>query len=331
MESQHTNDVRPALTPTRQVIKTVFAVLVSAVSIVASIVGGYIALDQYLSKPLIRMSVVDNQCLTKVESISNLVAKFSFNGREVKSLWVSKLQFVNDCRRNIIGLPGHDLMYSNLVVSISHEHNAISVEVEEADFDVSVVTLNSGISLSFAKWKPHQFCRLKVYSEGLFDATKYAHPEFLAEVEPFTQGDMIVSGYREESPEGPVLRHLPFWLYIVLKWVGIVVYAIGFLACVIYICWNWLKLILRRRWDRRYASKVEAILTARSTSNEGGWDIDLLEKDFWIKNHIPKPPTKSSFIVRGCINRGEVIGQHIAYGFLALITAIALMSLIYIR
>ena len=33
MESQHTNDVRPALTPTRQVIKTVFAVLVSAVSI----------------------------------------------------------------------------------------------------------------------------------------------------------------------------------------------------------------------------------------------------------------------------------------------------------
>lgn len=331
MQSQHTNEVSPTLTPTRQVIKTVFTVLLSAVSIVASVVGGYIALDQHLSKPLVKMSVIDNQCMTKVEAVSNLVAKFSFNGRDVKSLWVSKINFVNECRRDIIGLPGRDLMWSNLLVSISHDYNVLSVEVEAADFDVSVCSLGDGISLSFAKWKPNQSCLLKVYSEGMVDPMSHLQPEFMSKVEPFAQGDFIVLGYREECPEEPVMRLLPFWLYIVLKWIGIVVYMIVFVGCVIHICANWLKLVLRRKWDRRYARAVQEILEKQSTPNEGGWDVDLLEKDFWIENHIPKPPPKSSYIVKGRISRGEVIGEHVAYGFIIMMAAIALMSLIYVH
>ena len=331
MQSQHTNEVRPMLTPTRQVIKTVFAVLLSAVSIVASVVGGYIALDQYLSKPLVKMSVIDNQCMTKVEAVSNLDARFSFNGRDVKSLWVSKINFVNECRRNIIGLPGRDLMWSNLVVSISHEYKVLSVEVEVANFDVSVSTLEDGISLSFAKWKPKQSCILKVYSEGMLDSMSNSQPEFMSKVEPFTQGDLIVLGYREECPEESMLRLLPLGLYVILKWVGIVVYGMIALACIINICANWFKLILRRRWDRKYAHIVQDILASQSTSNEGGWDVDQLEKDFWIKNHIPKPPAKSSYMLKGYINRGQVIGEHIVYGFIILMAAIALMSLIYVH
>ena len=242
MQSQHTNEVSPTLTPTRQVIKTVFTVLLSAVSIVASVVGGYIALDQHLSKPLVKMSVIDNQCRTKVEAVSNLVAKFSFDGRDVKSLWVSKINFVNECRRNIIGLPGHDLMWSNLVVSISHDYNVLSVEVEAANFDVSACSLGDGISLSFAKWKPNQSCLLKVYSEGMLDPVSHLQPEFTSKVEPFTQGDLIISGYREECPEESILRLLPFWLYGILKWVGIVVYVLLVLACVSHILANWIKL-----------------------------------------------------------------------------------------
>lgn len=331
MQSQHTNEVRPTMTPTRQVIKTVFAVLLSAVSIVASVVGGYIALDQYLSKPLVKMSVIDNQCITKVEAVSNLVAKFSFNGRDVKSLWVSKINFVNECRRNIIGLPGRDLICSNLLVSISHDYNVLSVEVEASNFDVSVCSAGDGISLSFVKWKPNQSCLLKVYSEGTLDPMSRLQPEFMSKTEPFAQGDFIVSGYCEECPEEPMLRLLPFWLYIVLKWIGTVVYGIVFLACAIHLCVNWIKVILRRRWDRRYARVVQDILAAQSTSNEGGRDVDLLEKDFWIENHIPKPPPKSSYTVKGHISGGEVIGEHIVYGFIIMIAAIALMSLIYVR
>ena len=331
MQSQHTNEVSPTLTPTRQVIKTVFTVLLSAVSIVASVVGGYIALDQHLSKPLVKMSVIDNQCRTKVEAVSNLVAKFSFDGRDVKSLWVSKINFVNECRRNIIGLPGHDLMWSNLVVSISHDYNVLSVEVEAANFDVSACSLGDGISLSFAKWKPNQSCLLKVYSEGMLDPVSHLQPEFTSKVEPFTQGDLIISGYREECPEESILRLLPFWLYGILKWVGIVVYVLLVLVCVSHILANWIKLFRRRRWDRKYARVVQEILVAQSTSNEGGWDVDLLEKDFWIRNHIPKPPPKSSYIVKGRISRGEVVGEHVVYGFIIMISAIALMSLIYVH
>lgn len=330
MQPQHTNIVRPTLTPTRQVIR-LFAFLFSVVSIVASVVGGYIAIDQYLSRPLVKMSVIDNQCMTKVEAVSNLVAKFSFNGRDVKSLWVSKINFVNECRRNIIGLPGRDLMWSNLVVSISQDYNVLSVEVESTNFDVSASSLGDGVSLSFAKWKPNQSCILKVYSEGMLEPISHSQPEFISKVEPFTQGDLIISGYREECPEESILQHLPFGLYVVLKWIGIVVYMIVFLACLSYILANWLKILLRRRWDRKYACAVQEILKGQSTSNEGGWDVDLLEKDFWIEKHIPKPPAKSSYIVKGHISIGVVIGEHVVYGFVMIVTAIALMSLIYIQ
>ena len=222
-------------------------------------------------------------------------------------------------------------MWSNLVVSISHNYKVLSVEVEAASFDVSANSLDDGISLSFAKWKPKQSCLLKVYSEGLVDHMSHSQPEFRSEFEPFTQGDLIVLDYHEECPEESMLRLLPFGMYVVLKWVGIVFYGMIALACFIQICTNWLKLILRRRWDRIYAHTVQEILASQSTPNEGGWDVDLLEKDFWIKNHIPKPPAKSSYIVKGHINRGQVIGEHIVYGFIMLMAAIAFMSLIYVH
>lgn len=330
IDPQNTDEVRLPHTPTRQVIKTVLTVFMSAVSIVCAVVGGYVAIDQLLSRPLVKMSVIDSQCLTKVETVSNLVAKFSFNGREVKNLWISKLRFINDCRRNIIGLPGRDLMWSNLVISISHDYNVLSVELEASDFDVKTGTSDNAISLSFAKWKPNQFCVLKVYSEGLLDVISRSPPDFLSEVEPFAQGDLIVSGYQEEYPEISVLRRLPYGLYAVLKWVGIVVFWIIIIVCILVVSGNWLKLLLRRRWDGRYGNKVREILKARTTSNEGGGDIDLLGNDFWLENHIPKPPKQSSFIVRGRFSKGEVIGEHIVLGFLMLIALIALMSLIYI-
>ena len=119
-------------------------------------------------------------------------------------------------------------------------------------------------------------------------------------------------------------------MYAVLKWVGIVVFCIIIFVCILVCSGNWLKLILRKRWDRKYGHKVQEILKARTTSNEGGGDVDLQENDFWIKHHIPKPPKQSPFIVRGRFSKGEVIGEHIVFGFVMLIAMIALLSLIYI-
>ena len=327
---QNADEVRLSHTPTRQVIKTVMTVFISVVSIVCAVVGVYVAIDQLLSRPLVKMSVIDSQCLTKVETVSNLVAKFCFNGREVKNLWISRMRFVNDCRRNIIGLPGRDLMWSNLVISISHDYNVLSVELEASDFDVTTGTSDNVISLSFVKWKPNQFCVLKVYSEGLSDVTDRPPPDFVSEDEPFTQGDLIISGYHEECPESSVLRRLPYGLYAVLKWMGIVVFWIIIFVCIFVISGNWINLILRRRWDGIYGNEVQKILKARTSSNEGGGDIDLLGNDFWMKYHIPKPPRQSSYVVRGRFSKGEVISEHIVLGFLMLIASIALMSLIYV-
>ena len=74
-----------------------------------------------MSLPKVGLSVLNNQCLTKVTSIPKLTSSFVFDGREVRNLWVSKIRLENECNRNIIGVNGHDLMSSNLFVSIAKE------------------------------------------------------------------------------------------------------------------------------------------------------------------------------------------------------------------
>ena len=112
--------------------------IITLFTLISAIVGILSWRDSKVSLPKVGLSVLNNQCLTKVASIPKLTSSFVFDGREVRNLWVSKIRLENECNRNIIGVNGHDLMSSNLFVFISKEFRVIQTELEQSEFDVDV-------------------------------------------------------------------------------------------------------------------------------------------------------------------------------------------------
>ena len=302
----------------------IWAWCVTMLSVIGGILAIYVFVIESRSKPLINLSVLDNQCLTRVVSVPNLGSHFSFRGREVRNLWVSKIQFVNECRRNIIGLPGRDLMYSNLAVSITNGFNIVAAELEYCDFEVKIGSTNNEIALSFEKWRPNQVCAIKVYSEKAHDVAEGLLPKFVSDKDPFTQGELNIVDYKEIVKPISLLRHFPYWIYTFMTWSGIVGFGVVFISFLWWFTVNWGKFVRSWRWNRKYRAVAIAIIKEQRDANDGGGMIEAMEDDFWRDSKIPKPPQRSEFIRRGRIAWDVVIGIN---GFILIVLALSFIAM----
>lgn len=310
--------------------RAIFAGILAFLGVVAGTITIYTFVDKERSLPLVTLGVLDNQCLTKVASVSNLCCNFSFNNREVNNLWVSKMRFANECKRNIIGLPGHDLMYSNLVLAVSDDYKIINAEIEMSDFQAEVYNGDTELFLSFEKWRPNQVCIIKAYCEGASGTGAGLPPRFYSNADPFTQGEMRIFDYQEVGQPVSLLRHLPYWLTSTLLWLGRIGYGLAFAICVMWFIGNWIVMVNRMHWNKKYYISVIARIREIRSPTEGGGDIDMMQKAFWDENHIPKPPSRSPFLKGNKINWGEIIGTNIVIVLLLFFFALPLAALIYV-
>lgn len=293
-------------------------------SVISGIIAIYVFVIEFRSKPLVNLSVLDNQCLTRVVSVPNLGSHFRFRGREVRNLWVSKIQLVNKCRRNIIGLPGRDLMYSNLVVSVTNGFNVVAAEMEYCDFDVMIANTSNEIGLSFEKWRPNQVCVIKVYSEGVFDGMESLLPRFISNKDPFTQGELMIVDYKEITKPLSLLRHFPCWFCTFMTWFGIAGFGIIFISFVWWFIINWVRFLRLYRWNHKYRVVAIEAINSRKRANEGGGMIEAMDDDFWRDSSIPRPPRQSVFIKRGKVDWGEMI---VTNGFILIVLMLSFVAL----
>ncbi len=327
MRDQATELQTPPRNSVTRISGKILAGGVTLLSVIGTILSIYVFVIESRSKPLVNLSILDNQCLTRVVSVPSLGSHFSFRGREVRNLWVSKIQLVNECRRNIIGLPGRDLMYSNLVVSVTNGFNVVFAELEYCDFEAKVRNADNEISLSFEKWRPDQTCVIKVYSEGTIGAAEGILPKFISDKDPFTQGELKIVDYKEIVKPISILRHFPCWFYTFMTYLGIVGFGIVFTSFLWWFTLNWGRFFRAWRWNCKYRAVAIAAIGSQRHVNEGG---GALEDDFWRDNNIPKPPQRSDFIKQGRIDWREVV---VANGFILIVlmfSFIALTALIYV-
>ena len=277
------------------------------------------------SNPYIKVDVIDNQCLTRIESIPDLKCSYNFKGRSVNSLWVSRMLLMNSCQRNIIGTSYHDLMSTNIVLRVSDNYKIISVDVERNDFDANIVGRENSVSFDFRKWRPEESCLINVYSEGLENDQN--GPSFSEAFESFAQGKLEIFEHQTPLQNVSLIKCLPHWLIFVIKWLGIVVYVflLGLCFWGFFINIHWIRLFKRWRWNKKYLVQVEEVLkSANITENANSVNINRLPHEFWIQHKIPKPPKDSDYVKRTRINYSDIT----AIGILCLIgTVLSLISL----
>lgn len=329
--SEHATELQ---TPSRNSALKISGKILAGCATLLSIVGGILAIYVFViesrSKPLVNLSVLYSQCLTQVVSVPNLGSHFSFRGREVRNLWVSKIQFANECRRNIIGLPGRDLMYSNLFVTVTNGFDVISAELECSDFDVNIASTNNEIALSFEKWKPNQVCSIKVYSESTFVGVDVLPPKFISVKDPFTQGELRIVDYKESVKPISLLRLFPYWAYTFMTWIGLIGFGGVFISLWCWFIMSWFTFARSLRWNRKYRAAVILAIKSQSYANEGGGRIKAMDDDFWRNSNIPKPPPSSDFLTRGKIDWGEILVTNGFIFIMIMLMFIALSALIYI-
>ena len=330
MKEQTTELQTPSRNSVTRISKKIFAGCVTLMSVVGAILGIYAFIIESRSKPLVNLSVLDNQCLTRVVSVPNLGSHFSFRGREVKNLWVSKIQLVNECHRNIIGLLGRDLMYYGIAGSVTNGFDVVSAELEYCDFEAKVRNTDSEIMLTFEKWRPSQVCVIKVYSEGVLNVAEGLSPKFISDKDPFTQGELKIVDYKEIVKPISILRHFPYWIYILMTWLGIGGFGIVFMSFLWWFTLSWGRFFRLWRWNHKYRAAAIDAIAKRTQANEGGGMIEAMEDDFWQESKIPKPPQRSEFLRRGKVEWSEIFGTNGFIIIVLMLSFIALMALIYV-
>ena len=309
-----------------KVIKTLFALLTAT----GTILGLYQWYRYIGSNPHVKFNIIDNQCFTRVAAIPNLESKFTFDGRQVGSLWLSRILLVNDCQRNIIGTPYHDLMSSNINFRVSEEYRVLKVLAEKNDFGAIVDTREDGFSISFSKWRPDQVCLLNIYCEGGRQLENIG-PCFEEEDESFAQGKLQIAEYRPFSESLPLIKYMPKWLSFVFFWAGRIIYGVIIVACMwgVFINVHWVRLLKRLKWNRKYLSLVDGILSLNAKEEKNSINIDKLPSSFWVQKGIPRPPRNSEYVKGTKIDYSDLMPMLTlcAVGFM--LSLIALSGLIY--
>ena len=278
--------------------------------------------------PYVKFVVLDNRCLTKIESIPDLKCTYNFKGSCVNSLWVSRILLRNCCQRNIIGTSYHDLMSTNIAFVVSDNYKILNVDVEKNEFDANVLSLGNGFSVAFRKWRPEECCIFSVYIEGV--DVSAAGPEYKEAFESFTQGRVEISELRQDKQTLNIVRRWPYWLLFGTKWLGIVVYLflLGLSFWGVFIHIKWIRLYKRLSWNIKYLDKVERFVLSMAKSNDtNSININRLSDEFWIENKIPKPPKDSEYVKGKHINMSEIIPIFILCFIGFLLSFIALVGL----
>lgn len=328
MKEQNLADQSVTPSVTSRIPRHVLSWLFTIISILGALVGIYTWIDGVQSKPLVRLNVVDSQCLTRLPSVPSLCSTFNFNGHEVKNLWATKISLVNDCRRNIIGLPGHDMMYPFLEISVTNKFMVIMAELEKCDFDVCVSNSVNSITLSYSKWRPGQVCVIKLYLEGGSDLRVDELPKFILSKDPFTQGELIISDYQAKSLEMSLLKRLPYWVSKSVTWIGILLHGVLFLGSIWFFFRNWILFCRRVLWNLQYKSKILEMKDSSGTSNESVSDIPMRTAKFWKENNIPFPPINIPYWKGWKIDWEDVLVTHCIIFLIILISAIPLLAMI---
>jgi len=280
------------------------------------------------SNPYIKVDIVDNQCLTRIESIPDLKCSYNFKGRSVNSLWVSRMLLINSCQRNIIGTSYHDLISTNIVLNVSDNYQIISVDVERNDFGANIIGRENDISLDFIKWRPEESCLINVYTEGLQNDGK--GPTFTEAFEPFAQGKIEVFEHRTPLQPASLIRCLPHWFVFVIKWLGIVVYTFILGSCFwgFFLNVKWVRMFKRLCWNKKYLEQVEALLKeTKAKEDANSININRLPQEFWIQHKIPNPPKDSEHVKGTHINYSDIMAIGILCFIGSLLSLISLMGL----
>lgn len=279
------------------------------------------------SDPYVKVMVLDNRCLTKVESIPDLKCTYNFKGNNVSSLWVSRISLRNCCQRNIIGTSYHDLMSTNIMLFVSEGYKVLNVEVERNDFDADIQKQADGFAITFKKWRPEEDCLLNVYVEG--DSPSDPYPTYREAFEAFTQGKVEINELQQERQTESIVRRLPHWLLFGIKWLGYIVYlfVLGLSFWGLFININWVAIYKRLRWNRKYLDLVQAYIRRMQVANgTNSVNMNCLPQEFWTENKIPLPPKNSVFVKGKHINMSELMPILILCFIGALLSLIALIG-----
>ena len=269
---------------------------------IVSALGTILALIQWWqytnSDPKVKFSIIDNQCLTSVHSIPGLECMFSFSGKQVNGLWMSKISMENVCRKNIIGVPGGDLMFSNICFKIAPKYKIVSAVVDGGQLAADLSCDSQSFNFAFEKWSPKQTLVIKVFCEQIESSANVSFPNYSLAYDPFKQGEFEFVEYSTAAPASNLLSRYPVFLGTFLKWLGVILYGVVFVLCTwgLFIKMSWVGFIRRLVWCKRYYRQSADLIKTSDKESSSIAQIDGKPPEFWEKLNIPVPPTKSAFV-----------------------------------
>jgi len=301
------------------------------IGVVLGVIGGILTLWAAFRDPTPSavLELLDRKCLTNMGETPGLQCQFSFAGSKVKNLWMIRAQLINNCSRNIIGVPNGDLMYSNMTFYVSSRYKILAAELERCQFRANLNWTTSFISVAFNRWQPKQTCQIRFFCEG--EVGDEVMPTLQKPEEVFKQGELVVSDYNERGPRNTIISYLPYGWSIPITIIGCIVFGGIFLGALwwLFFGMHWVNMICRLMWEKKYYDQVMSLMVRDGSgdSQSSRLSINSISSEFLNKHGIPTPVT-SDFVRDKRINWVEIRIPLVIIGIMLLLSSIALISLI---
>ena len=317
--------------PVWKIVATKIWASLVGIGVILGVVGGILTLWAAFRDPTPSavLELLDRKCLTNMGETPGLQCEFSFAGKKVKNLWMIRVQLINSCSRNIIGVPNGDLMYSNMTFYVSSPYKIVSAELERCQFRAGLNWATNCISIAFNRWQPKQTCQIRFFCEG--EAGNEVMPTLQQPEEVFKQGELVVSDCNEQMPKNTIISYLPYGWSISITIIGCIVFGVIFLGALwwLFIGMHWVNMICRLMWERKYYDQVMSLMIQEGSydSQSSRLSVNSISAEFFNKHGIPMP-VKSDFVKDKHINWAEIRIPLVIIGIMLLLSSVALISLI---
>ncbi len=264
------------------------------VTLFIGLIGGVIAVYQSFKNedPELSTSFQSIQSATTESAYEDLQAKYYFNGREVKKLWVIDFSVKNTGSTTLIGKgPKSSLMSDSLSINVGNHYTIIkSLPVENTIGELAWSWHDSIMELRFQQWRPDAYFNFRFFVEG--DSNVTEPPAFSMYPDEIINGKIVSKPFFKPQSKSFLEKALgngDSFLY------ARTIAAFILLELMIFIVLDFInfasKLMALKKWKGKYFEKyIESIKNLRpDLSESSALNLKLIDDQTWDQLQIPKP------------------------------------------
>ena len=271
---------------------------------VLAVVGLIVGILRYYQEvkpnnPRVEILEISNDNLTNLPTIRNLKSEFYYNDSLISNLWKINASIQNIGPKTIIGKGNKkNLIGSGLTLKLEDGFNILNFNVNYSDFPFEVRKGSNQVSLTFNQWRKNEKFEITVYAEQI--AENQNAPVLVINEREIVDGIVTYNKLSQQATsESKLIDLAPPLVKVPLFWFGIIIYAGMALVLIITYAAELKKLIVYRKWKKRWLSKFNQEIGNFPSHNKLNISTKPTEasKEFWLESEIPKPfPPESSLV-----------------------------------